>query len=189
MSDSLSTAIPQYHQKYLCICIVHICGASSFSYRSTQHVSTWLLTNAFARESAQSAQALLLQTRQDSYSAQLPQKSSYHCRCCRDGVLPCHQVPLSHIIVIAAIGKEYCHAGRCHYVISLSLLLQGVLPCLQVPLSYIIVIPAGRVYCHAGKCHSLSTYCLLQYLHSPYARVWQLGVSPRISATLLSYPN
>ena len=46
---------------------------------------------------------------------------SYYCYFCREGVPPCRQVPLSHIIVIAA-GREYCHAGRYHSLISLSLL-------------------------------------------------------------------
>ena len=79
---------------------------------------------------------------------------SYHCHCCREGVLPCQQMPLSHIIVIAA-GKVYCHVNICHSLISLSLLQggstampagatlsyhchhcrEGVLPCWQVPLS------------------------------------------------------
>ena len=151
----------------MCICIVCICGASSFSYRSMQHISTWLLANAFTRESPKSVQALLLQTRQDGYSAQPPQKRA-------------------HIIVIAA-GREYCHASRCHSLMSLSLLQggsitipagatisyhhhccrEGVLPCQQVPLSHVIVIAAGREYCYTSRCHSLSTRCLLQHLHSP----------------------
>ena len=111
----------------MCIWIVRICGASSFSYRSTQHISTWLLANAFSRESSKSAQALLLQTRQDSYSAQPPQKRA-------------------HIIFVAA-EREYCYAGRCYSLISLSLL-------------------QGREYCHASrcrhadKCHSLVSLSL-----------------------------
>ena len=79
---------------------------------------------------------------------------SYHCHRCREGVLPCQQMPLFHIIVIAA-GRVYCHASRCHSFISLSLLQggstampegatlsyhcdryrEGVLPCWQMPLS------------------------------------------------------
>ena len=156
----------------MCIWIVRICGASSFSYRPMQHISTWLLTNAFSRESPKSAQALLLQTRQDSYSAQPPQKSSYHFCCCREGVLPCRQVPLSHIIVIAAGRGTAMLAGatlsyHCHCCREGVLPCQQVSPCWQMPLSYIIVIAAaGREYCHASKCHSLSTHCLLQHLHS-----------------------
>ena len=86
---------------------------------------------------------------------------SYHRHCYREGVLPCQQVPLSHVIVIAT-GGEYCHAGRCHSLIPSSLLREGILPCRQVPLSHIIVISEGREYCHAGRCHSLTTCSLLQ---------------------------
>ena len=57
-----------------------------------------------------------------------------------------------HIIFVAA-EREYCHAGKCHSLISLSLLQGGVLPCWQVLLSHIIVIAAGREYCHASRCH------------------------------------
>ena len=79
---------------YMCICIVQIYCANSFSYRYTQHISSCLLANAFARESPMLAQALFSQTRQDSYSAQPPQKRA-------------------PIIVVGA-GRKYCHAGRCH---------------------------------------------------------------------------
>ena len=88
---------------------------------------------------------------------------SYHCHCCREGVLPCQQVTLSDITDIPA-GRVYCHASRCHSLLSLSLLQggrtampagdtfsyhcyccrEGVLPCRQVPLSCIIVIAVRR---------------------------------------------
>ena len=121
----------------------------------------------FARESPKRAQALLSQTRQNSSIT--AENSSYHCHCCREGVLPCHY-----------------HSGRCTSLISLSLLQRkctamlagvtlsyhchccrkGVLPCLQVPLSHIIVIAVRQEYCQASRCHSPRTHCLLQHLHS-----------------------
>ena len=49
---------------------------------------------------------------------------SYHCHCSREGVLPWWQVPLSNITVISA-GRDYCHAGGCPSLMSLSLLQGG----------------------------------------------------------------
>ena len=138
---------------------MYICGASSFSYRSTQYISTRLLANAFTRESPKSVQALLLQTRQDSYSAQPPQKRAHII--VREEVLPCRQVPLSHKIVIAT-GREYCHANRCHSLMSLSLL-QG--ESTAIPAGATLSYHRhcwGKEYCHAGRCHSLISLSFLK---------------------------
>ena len=122
----------------MCICIVCICGASSFSYRSMQHISTWLSSQGnhpsqfkhcscrpdrMATQFSHHRKELISLSLLQGGSTAMPAGTilSYHHHCCREGVLLCWQVPLSHIIVIAA-GKEYCHADRCHSLISSSLL-------------------------------------------------------------------
>ena len=70
-------------------------------------------------------------------------------------------MPLSHIIVITA-GREYYRAGRCHSLISLSLL-QG--RCTAMPadatLSYHCHC-CREGYCNVNICHSLISLSLLQ---------------------------
>ena len=97
--------------------IVRICSASSFSYRSMQHISTWLLENYFLKGITQVSPSIVLSDQIGQLlSIAIVKENSYHCHCCREGVLPYWQV--------RATLSYHCHCCR-----------EGILPFWQVPFS------------------------------------------------------
>ena len=153
------------------ICIVCICCASFFSYRFLQHISTWLTASKCHHEGITqdcSSAALTDQTGQLLSSA-TTEESSYHCDCCKEGVLPYRQVALSPTALFMLADVN---AAANWQVLVTSVLC--TLPVQYGTVSHTVsdiwdCVPhaANVIWDCVPKSLANSTCCRLQHLHSP----------------------